>query len=172
MREDTGEGADEAMLGTGSPVVTQTITPREGTGELVQRCTSLLGQCSSQLVRRGATAIVNAEACGRLLRTRGVTLICGAVGGFVGRWLGGLAGGAVGSLGGPVGTAVGGAAGSFAGARGGRWLGQQGCRWLTGSTQAIEELATRECFRAASDAVMESAQSSQQCRAIASSCRP
>jgi hypothetical protein len=183
MRVDTGEGdvgaitagsANEPTVGTGGgSLVSQTITPQEGTGELVARCAGLVRDCGGQVVRRGASTVMNTEACGTLLRTRGVTMLCRAAGGLIGKYLGRLIGAAAGTAVAPgPGTVVGGAVGGVAGQEAGRWLGQEGCRYLTGSNEQIEQQATRDCITAASNAVMDSAQSSPQCRELASSCRP
>ena len=176
MRADTGEGdvgeitgGGETTVGGGGSLVSQSLTPREGTGELVQRCAGLLGQCGGEIVRRGASTVANTEACRQMLTQRGITLACRTVGGLIGKYLGRLLGGAAGTaVGGPVGTAVGGAAGGQAG----KWLGEQGCRYVTGNTREGEQQATQDCIRAASDAVMSTATSSQQCRDLAASCRP
>lgn len=161
MRVDTNSdspifGSSAGVTVGGGSLVSSSITPQDG--NLVGNCAQLLGQCGVQVVRAGGSAAYNSDACARLVRAEGISLICR----FAGRFIGRLVGGAVGTAVAPgVGTAVGGVAGGVAGGA----LAGQACRYLTGATEARQQ-----CVSAATGAAGQTARSSQECQSIRATC--
>ncbi|MBS2017636.1 MAG: hypothetical protein JST00_32455 [Deltaproteobacteria bacterium] len=140
----------------GGKLVGSSIEPQDG--NLVGNCSQLLASCGTQVVRAGGSAALNSDACARLVRAEGITLICGVAGRLVGRLVGGLIGSAVAP---GAGTAVGGAVGGVAGGA----LAKEACRYATGARDA-----RRDCASAATGAAGQAAQASQECQSIRSTC--
>jgi outer membrane lipoprotein SlyB len=128
---DTGTGTPQVEQGTS--LVNSLVHPLAD-GELLDSpCQNLL-KCSGELVSSAAAAAAESSACGRLLKSTGVVLLCKAIGATVGGAIvGGFAGAATIETG--PGALLAGAAGVAAGRLlGGAAVGQL-CSILTNNTK-------------------------------------
>ncbi len=160
MTADTGAGGEvtSGMLsGGGGSLVKSSLHPLEGQRLVENNCQELIASCGMELVRSGGSAAANSNACSRLVRATGITMVCKAAGRLIGRAVGLLAGGYVG---GPAGAAVGGAAGGVAGG----YIGKHGCSYATGRNEA-----QRECVAATTSALGQTA-GGEQCQSARTAC--